>query len=479
MPLIGASGTASAAPKSKAPAPAVSSFTASPSALAASGGTVVLRDVVTGATSCSVSSTPALAGLPATLPCASGTRTVVVPANTGSKTEKYKLTLSATGSKTVKAKATLTVAPAPPPSISAFSASPPSLPHAGGSVTLSAKVSGASSCVVSSSPTLAGLPKTLSCASGLSTTLSVPANPSAKAQTYKLTLEALGSKKVKAPKLTLTVAGASGPGISTFVATPASLGAAGGMVVLSATVTDVTSCTFSSTPAITGLPATVSCSGGLAMKSVSIPANTGSSRTYTFSVSAVDKKTTVKATPVKVAEAAPGPPSIASFNATPGVLTSAGGSVQLAASVTGAGTCTFSSLPAIAGLPTTVACSSGNPQVDVTVPANTTTSQVGYVFSLTATGTTSVNASPVVVDEAPAGPPPIVDVSGTLSASTTWSPVLAESYVIQGSLDVPAGVTLTIDPGTVVKSLGAEGYSPELTVEGTLRAVGTAASPIV
>ena len=49
--------------------------------------------------------------------------------------------------------------------------------------------------------------------------------------------------------------------------------------------------------------------------------------------------------------------------------------------------------------------------------------------------------------------------------------------------DVPAGVTLTIAPGTVVKSQGGSdiedfGTYEDLSVEGTLDAVGTSASPI-
>lgn len=67
---------------------------------------------------------------------------------------------------------------------------------------------------------------------------------------------------------------------------------------------------------------------------------------------------------------------------------------------------------------------------------------------------------------------PPIDVSGTLTANTTWSPNDASAYIIDDSLDVPSGITLTIEPGTVVKGNGS------ISVEGTLDAVGTTTSPI-
>src|SRR5579863_5278886 len=48
------------------------------------------------------------------------------------------------------------------------------------------------------------------------------------------------------------------------------------------------------------------------------------------------------------------------------------------------------------------------------------------------------------------GQPPAMDVTGTLTSDTTWSPAGASAYIIQGDLDVPAGITLTIEPGTVI-----------------------------
>jgi uncharacterized repeat protein (TIGR01451 family) len=63
-----------------------------------------------------------------------------------------------------------------------------------------------------------------------------------------------------------------------------------------------------------------------------------------------------------------------------------------------------------------------------------------------------------------------VDVGGTLAVNTTWT--ADNVYVLSPDVSVPAGVTLTIQPGTVVK--GGNG----LWISGTLLAEGTPGAPI-
>jgi len=69
--------------------------------------------------------------------------------------------------------------------------------------------------------------------------------------------------------------------------------------------------------------------------------------------------------------------------------------------------------------------------------------------------------------------------SGTIAENTTWR----GEVLVTESVVVPAGVTLTIEPGTVVKFKHYRGYTDpdgrlRLQVQGTLKAVGTAEEPI-
>jgi hypothetical protein len=52
---------------------------------------------------------------------------------------------------------------------------------------------------------------------------------------------------------------------------------------------------------------------------------------------------------------------------------------------------------------------------------------------------------------------PTMHVSGMLSASETWTSNYI--YVVDSQLTVPNGITLTIDPGTIVKYKTGSGYA--------------------
>jgi hypothetical protein len=69
---------------------------------------------------------------------------------------------------------------------------------------------------------------------------------------------------------------------------------------------------------------------------------------------------------------------------------------------------------------------------------------------------------------------PLFQLIGTVGSSGTLPAEGAAWSIDGGSLDVPAGVTLTIAKGAVFKNLGGQ-----LTVEGTLVTQGTAHDPIV
>ena len=67
----------------------------------------------------------------------------------------------------------------------------------------------------------------------------------------------------------------------------------------------------------------------------------------------------------------------------------------------------------------------------------------------------------------------VVDVGGTINEDAHWT--ADHIYRVTSDLTIASGVTLTIDPGTVVKFSGRD----HITCNGTLVAVGTVAEPIV
>src|SRR5262249_39796942 len=148
-----------------------------------------------------------------------------LPANTTAKPKSYKFTLAARGAKTAKATTTVFVAPQPPPTVTSFAATPNSLPQPGGAVQLTASVADAVSCVFSSTPTVAGLPATVPCASGeASISITLPPDPTTKPQNYKFALSVTGSKTTKADPVQVKVSGTLAA-VSSFDATPENLSA--------------------------------------------------------------------------------------------------------------------------------------------------------------------------------------------------------------------------------------------------------------
>jgi hypothetical protein len=76
-----------------------------------------------------------------------------------------------------------------------------------------------------------------------------------------------------------------------------------------------------------------------------------------------------------------------------------------------------------------------------------------------------------------AAPATIVIVGGTLTSDATWTQ--GNTYQVDSYIDVPLGVTLTIEAGVTVENYGGTGGDRyNFDVEGTLIANGTAAQPI-
>ncbi len=104
------------------------------------------------------------------------------------------------------------------------------------------------------------------------------------------------SAHVRAPKTTVT----------RLTASPPTLTAAGGSLILASTVSDATSCTFtgktpkSATPA-TGLPETVPCSTGTVSTTVTVPPNPCcTERSYRFAITVTGTRTKTSSVVVKV-----------------------------------------------------------------------------------------------------------------------------------------------------------------------------------
>ena len=95
----------------------------------------------------------------------------------------------------------------PKPSVSGFQPSPASLSAAGGSLTLTADVSDATSCTFSSNKAVSGLPDTVPCSTGdVSINVTVPPNGNKELLIYKLALSVTGPGGTKKAKSSVTAA---------------------------------------------------------------------------------------------------------------------------------------------------------------------------------------------------------------------------------------------------------------------------------
>lgn len=105
----------------------------------------------------------------------------------------------------------------------------------------------------------------------------------------------------------------------------------------------------------------------------------------------------------------------------------------------------------------------------VTGLANGTTYHLAVVATDTA-GNDSVRSAAAA--GVPHDPPAVVDHCGTLPADQTWR--RSSVHLLGCSVVVPAGVTLRLDPGTVVKA----GAGTSVIVDGVLDALGTPQDPV-
>jgi hypothetical protein len=187
------------AAQAHAPRPSVRSLSASTTVLAAPGGPVKLVASVSHATTCTFSSSPRVKGLPAHVSCRKGraTETVRLPKNSLAGTSAYRLTVTASGKGGTSAPRHVTVRVLPAKPSALLSTAPPGLVSTGGTATLTAAVTRATSCQLSASPSVAGLPATFACVAGISPvtiqrTVTLPGLTGSTAQAYTFSLKVSG-----------------------------------------------------------------------------------------------------------------------------------------------------------------------------------------------------------------------------------------------------------------------------------------------
>jgi uncharacterized protein YjbI with pentapeptide repeats len=309
-------------------------------------------------------------------------------------------TLVATSQVSLSASATT-----PAPTITSLLATPSSLPDTGGQVTLSANVANASSCSVSVTRSvnlvpveLAGFPEAVAC-SPVSVDVTLPANTSATTFVYKLALSATGTTTVT-HSILVTVALQPIPTITSYGANPSTLGFSGGPTVISANVTNATSCTIVVAPLLPGFPAVVPCTSGSVALDVTLPPQTTVlPRTYKFTLAAAGSKTAKALTEAVVGgEPAPtitswGDPAyvgegVGGYQIILGYL---GAVLHLSATVTNAHSCTITSNLPVAGLPATVSCD--DVADTISLPADFSALPKIYNLKLIAIGSKTVKAT--------------------------------------------------------------------------------------
>jgi len=238
------------------------------------------------------------------------------------------------------------------------------------------------------------------------------------------------------------------PTITSFTLSRSSLPSSGGDLTMKVTVTHASTCTFSSSPGLPGLPAKLGCKSGSASRKVALPANTSATaRTYTFKVTVTGPGGTITSKPL-TATVHGAKPAVTGFAAAPNGLTSSGGTTTLTASVVRSSTCVLSAVPAVAGLPVSFACSAGTTPKPVSrsvgLPALTSAAAVPYTFTLTATG-----------------------AGGTAKATATQTVWPTMTFRAPAGIDIPSGGLDDVSCGAATLCVAVDRYGNAVTFNGT------------
>jgi hypothetical protein len=100
-----------------------------------------------------------------------------------------------------------------------------------------------------------------------------------------------------------------------------------------------------------------------------------------------------------------------------------------------------------------------------------------YTVNLMVTDKNGTKASSsVIINVGNVGNIP-TNISGIISTNTTWTKVKSP-YILTGNVQIPYGVTVTVEPGAIIKGDSSIGTMPWLYVYGTLNAVGSSSDKI-
>ncbi|MGO9911263.1 MAG: hypothetical protein ACLPQS_08910 [Acidimicrobiales bacterium] len=351
-----------------APAPLVSSLTSTPSGVGSTGGSITIKAQVLHSSECYLSAIPPVKGLDKKVhKCKSKSGTasfsepVTLPANKKGKIRSYLFTLRVVGGP----------AGMPPPLPNGPIVRKPKKDHGSGTTTTTSAPASTTTSTTSVSPT------TSSSSSGTTTTTKT-STPGSKHKTTKPTKAA---KQETSKSLTVVVGRAAAASISSFTASPSSIGAAGGPMTLTANLsgaTSLTTCEFSSKggrKAITGLPVTRPCTGSSTSAAFTVSPNTkkaGRKLSFLLVVKVPHLPPNKSKIVVEQAGVMPiSPKPSFKFSVSPNPIPAKGSPVVLKVTDIKHGTsCTFSSSTPVNGLTKTEACS-GSASVTVTIDKNT------------------------------------------------------------------------------------------------------------
>jgi len=243
-----------------------------------------------------------------------------------------------------------------------------------------------------------------------------------------------------------TQAAITKPSVSSLSVSTTKLDSTGGSVVVSVVVHNASACTFFVRPAVAGDTKRVACTSGRIRDRLTFPSDTsGRARMYRIHVVVKGRGGEVAPPPKSVSVAATTGPIIMSLKASSSGLTNAGGNISITATLAHEVSCSFNVTPALPGFGGEVPCASGVATAYVTLPANTTSAQINYVFTLTVNGGLHTTSTTVTVT---------VSSTSTVPTTTTTTPPPVRTG---NTVSVPAGPDAFVQTGSDIWVASCEG----------------------